>query len=580
MNDGMHRQLQQDSGLDAILHRLHGRREEWAAMATTARLALLRQVRERVPAVAERWVELSSQAKGIGRDTPLEGEEWTTGPWALLANCDHTLHTLESIAATGRSPTERLKTRMVAGEQLAVEVFPLNLSDRLLLSGVRAEVWMEPGVTVSRLHEHTARAYRTHATQGELGLVLGAGNISSIAPLDALYKLYAEKAVCLVKLNPVNDYLLPVFEHIFAPLIERGFLHFMRGGGAAGAYLCRHALVDTIHITGSHLTHDAIVYGAGPEGAARRLANTPANPKPVSSELGAVCPTIVVPGPWSQADVRFQAAHIATQKLHNSGFNCVACQMLVLPEGWQHTGALRQAVQAELAAAPDRQPYYPGAAQRQQEMAQQQGEARRVNAADGAANRHLITLPAPGLGNGYARAHEVFAPTLCEQMLPGGEAEDFLRRAIAYCNDELRGTLGANILIHPATIKALGPRWDELLRELKYGCIAVNAWTGLGYLLGAAPWGAFPGHVPNDVQSGIGSVHNTFMFDRPQRTVVQAPFRPFPRNLLSGGTTLLPKPPWFVSNRRAHRIGKQLFAFQVRPSWLKLPGIFLDALRG
>jgi aldehyde dehydrogenase (NAD(P)+) len=61
---------------------------------------------------------------------------------------------------------------------------------------------------------------------------------------------------------------------------------------------------------------------------------------------------------------------------------------------------------------------------------------------------------------------------------------------------------------------------------------------------------------------------------------VYAPFRPFPRGLLSGAMTLLPKPPWFVNNRRAHRVGKKLFAFQAKPSWFKLPGIFIDALRG
>jgi hypothetical protein len=33
----------------------------------------------------------------------------------------------------------------------------------------------------------------------------------------------------------------------------------------------------------------------------------PKNPRRVTSELGNVSPTIVVPGPWSAADVQFQA---------------------------------------------------------------------------------------------------------------------------------------------------------------------------------------------------------------------------------------------------------------------------------
>ena len=41
--------------------------------------------------------------------------------------------------------------------------------------------------------------------------------------------------------------------------------------------------------------------------------------------------------------------------------------------------------------------------------------------------------------------------------------------------------------------------------------------------------GAYPGHTYTDVQSGIGAVHNALMLDKPLKTVVSAPFRPFPR---------------------------------------------------
>ena len=261
----------------------------------------------------------------------------------------------------------------------------------------------------------------------------------------------------------------------------------------------------------------------------------------------------------------------------------MASQVLVLPTGWRHTGALRAALRRAMAQAPDRKPYYPGAAQRQAALAQATGIPERVGHMGAQADRQVLALPPLG-DPALARQQEVFGPTLCEQLLPGGaddgDAEAWLRAAIAYANQSLHGTLGANIVIHPATIRALGGRWDELLRELKYGTIAVNAWTGLGYLLPVNPWGAFPGHTLRDVQSGIGSVHNTLMFDRAERVVVQAPFRPFPRSVLTGGLSLLPKPPWFVTNRRAQHIGRLLFAFQHRPSWFKLPGIFWNALRG
>jgi len=41
----------------------------------------------------------------------------------------------------------------------------------------------------------------------------------------------------------------------------------------------------------------------------------------------------------------------------------------------------------------------------------------------------------------------------------------------------------------------------------------------------------------------------------------------------------MPKPPWFVTHRRAAAVGRQLTRFAHRPSLLKIPGIFLNVLR-
>ncbi|MFD7245462.1 hypothetical protein [Streptomyces massasporeus] len=48
------------------------------------------------------------------------------------------------------------------------------------------------------------------------------------------------------------------------------------------------------------------------EGAGRKKAGTPLLDKPATSELGGVSPTIVLPGGWSEADLRYQVEHIAT----------------------------------------------------------------------------------------------------------------------------------------------------------------------------------------------------------------------------------------------------------------------------
>jgi aldehyde dehydrogenase (NAD(P)+) len=44
--------------------------------------------------------------------------------------------------------------------------------------------------------------------------------------------------------------------------------------------------------------------------------------------------------------------------------------------------------------------------------------------------------------------------------------------------------------------------------------------------------------------------------------------------------TLLPKPPWFITNKKAGKLGMLLTRFQYRPGFLKIPRIFLNALLG
>lgn len=440
---------------------------------------------------------------------------------------------------------------------------------------------MQEGVNVENLKDNTASAYDIPPgdRKGSIGLVLGAGNIASIAPLDCFQKLFLEHSVVILKLNPVNDYLQKVMGRALKPLIDFGALAIVTGGTETGEYLCNHPDIETLHITGAGASHDAIVWGVGGEGVANKRMGKPRNTRRITSELGAVCPTIVVPGPWSKADIRFQAEHVATQKLHNSGFNCVACQMLVLPQEWAQRGQFVDALKSLMESAALRSLYYPGADDRIDKYLSAYPDAKNIGGNNDCPRRAIVSVDKND-AMGVAENFEVFAPVLSITTVDGADAEQYLRDAIAYCNEHLHGTLGANIIIHPATRRQLGGKWNEIVGELKYGCIGINAWSGLGFLSTQTPWGAFPGHTLDDVQSGIGFVHNTFMFDKVERTVVEAPFRPFPRNLLHGSFTLLPRPPWFVTNRKADKIGRLLTFFQYKPSWLKIPRMFLNALLG
>ena len=567
--------------LDAALEVLSQNKQVWAELAISAKVELLHQLLDNVGRVAERWVNAAAQAKGIPADSALAGEEWTSGPWALMYGTARYAKSLEEIARTGRPPLAPGSARTRPDGQVVVKVFPQSVYDSLLLNGITAEVWMQPGITEANLTDNMAGFYRTKAKTGRVALVLGAGNIASIAPMDVLWKLLGEGQVCLLKMNPVNEYLGPFLTEAFQPFVERGFVKVVYGAAAVGEYLTRHPQVEEIHVTGSARTHDAIVFGGGAEGEARKQRHERLNPRRVTSELGNVSPVIVVPGPWTAADLRYQAEHIVTMKMHNGGFNCIAGQVLVLPQVWDQTDALVGELKKVFAGTPNRSSYYPGAADRQRAAMAAHPDSLELDAPQNGFTPRTLVAPVDATRTAdFAFQEEAFASVLSQTRLPGADAAAFLANAVRFCNDTLWGTLGANLLIHPQTQRELGAKLEDAIAALRYGCIAINAWTGVGFLLSQLTWGAFPGHPETDIRSGAGVVHNSLFFDHPQKSVVRQSFYPSPRGVLHGDLTLLPKPPWFVTNKTAAATGRRLVAFERAPSALKLPGIFASALRG
>jgi aldehyde dehydrogenase (NAD(P)+) len=566
--------------LDQAVAMLGAHKDSWAALPIPQKIDFLIRTRYQITQVLDQWIAAATEAKQLADHPNMIAEEWIAGPWALLFWLNGMEKTLTALANGQTRLPAQLRRR--PDGQLIVNVFPTSVYDRLLLSGFHGEVWMQPGVNRLNLAETMAVFYKQPTPpSGKVALVLGAGNVASIAPLDVLYKLYAEGQVCVLKMNPVNDYLGPIFEQVFAPFIMAGYVTFAYGDAAVGAYLATHPGIDEIHMTGSIRTHDAIVFGTGEEGAARKQRDESITTKRISSELGNVSPTIIVPGPWTAADLRYQAEHFVTQKYNNNGFNCIAAQVLVMPQAWPLREAFLDAIRQVIRELPTRAAYYPGAAQRQADALARHPNAEQIDPAAGSlVSRTLITgLDATDTGE-FCFREESFGVVIAETALPGQSAAEFLMNAARFCNDVLFGTLGATVIIHPATQRALGSQFEDFLATMRYGAIGVNAWSASAYLLSNVPWGAYPGHSRNDIQSGVGVVHNTLLFDKSQKSVIYQPFYPFPHNLRHGELHFSPKPAWFVTNKQARALSERLTAFEADPNFGHLPRIFALALRG
>ena len=121
-----------------------------------------------------------------------------------------------------------------------------------------------------------------------------------------------------------------------------------------------------------------------------------------------------------------------------------------------------------------------------------------------------------------------------------GEIVDATWRAVAYC-------------LHPLALL-----WALLPLALVAGAV---------FGLGTAPWGGHPSSNLQDIQSGLGWVHNTFLLEGIEKMVLRAPAKAFPVS------------PWFPGHKTQDVLGRRLVDFEMGPSWLKIPGIAVAGMK-
>jgi hypothetical protein len=560
--------------LDELVGRLRDGAKTWVKLPVAQKAAVARRMLEGFSRVAERSVRAAVAAKGIKPGTPQEGEEWLSGPYVTLRILRLTAEALEALAAGRNTPIGKVD-RTIDGK-LRVQVYPMTLLDKLLFGGLTAETVLEAGATDKDLAQR-ARFYKTgpdfDTSKGRVALILGAGNVNSIPPTDVVTKLFSEGKVCILKMNPVNAYVGPFIEEAFKELIEKGWLAVVYGGAEEGSYLCKHAGVNEIHITGSDKTHDAIVWGPpGKERAERMARNQPLLDKEITSELGNVSPVLVVPGPYSAKELAFQADNIGGQVTNNASFNCNAAKMLVTPKGWKRTDELFTQLEKAIGAAPVRKAWYPGAKDRYQQLTSGRSSVRTIGSADADSLPWTIVK---GLDSADKSERNFTTEPFCSILsaTEAGSSDDpiaYLEQAVEFANERLWGTLSACVIVHPETLKdpKVNAAFEQAIAKLRYGAIGINIWPAIAFVLGTTPWGAHPGATLTNIQSGRGFVHNTSMLEKIEKCVCRYPVSNFP------------KLPYFPTHKNAHVLGAKLAAFEPSQSWLSLPGIVGSALKG
>ena len=222
-----------------------------------------------------------------------------------------------------------------------------------------------------------------------------------------------------------------------------------------------------------------------------------------------------------------------------------------------------------LAQIETRQAFYPDAHKRQIQFRQQNSTARQFGSGgDGRLPWTFILDIPPDDTENICFRREAFCGLMAETSLEASSIADFIDQSVAFANRNLWGTLTASLIVHPRSLKRpeIAAGVDRALRKLRYGTGLLNQYGGYAYYLMTTPWGSYPGQDLYDVQSGIGSVNNAFMFDRPQKSVVRSPF-------------VLKADPVQFTFKHFNTFGQKLVDFERSPSWLKLSGLLWNRIR-
>jgi len=526
--------------IDRSISSLRVSSKEFATIDNAKLITLFEECIQNIKSVAYYWATVAAENKGV-TNTIAEGEEWLGGPFASVFGIQYYIDSLKDLH-------KPLDEKLYNKENNTYKVFPNNNLEKIFFPFISAEVKFNKNISFKEIEKFRGFAMR-YSHKPSTTLVLGAGNVSSIPLLDTIFHLVTKRSVVYLKLNPVNEYLLPVYEKIFENFIALGYIVVSKGSTEESKYMVNHKGIDHIHLTGSDETYENIVYGKKLSDNEKNLKTlSKINKTSFSSELGNVTPIIIHPGNWSTSELKHQARKIVTAKLNNGGFNCISAQIVVLPEGWKHTDKLMKYIKQYMKNIDDRYSYYPNSLEKLNNLEKDKNYERLND----------LSCATPHLSReikAYSKfeTSEIWGTSIYFKQIPYNNEEDYAREVIDYCNNNLWGNLGATVIFKKYNNKKQKPITNLYIEELKYGTVAINEWSAIGFIIPTLPWGGFSGNKDNDIQSGQDFVHNSLFFESAQNGIVYSKFRM--SNIID--------PLWFVTNKKGKKVFKNLTYFQI-----------------
>jgi acyl-CoA reductase-like NAD-dependent aldehyde dehydrogenase len=277
----------------------------------------------------------------------------------------------------------------------------------------------------------------------------------------------------------------------------------------------------------------------------------------------------VVPGDWSEKDIKEQAAKMAFWMMRHEGYICFAPRILVLHRGWSLRQSFLDALVEALSEVTPIRAYYPGSSEMQQVFVKAHPEAIEIG---GGLEDHVPWTVIPDLdpmvSDDICFRRESFSGLCGEVSLDAPSVPEFLDQAVEFLNGTVWGTLSTTLVVGEKSLAddQIASAVERSIADLRYGTVALNGPGTWGFYTMIAPWGGFLGSKLQDIQSGTCRVANFLMLHHPQKTVVRAPFKMRPYPFLS-------------TSKELHVFSRKLAEFEENSSFTKLPGLFWSAMQ-
>jgi acyl-CoA reductase-like NAD-dependent aldehyde dehydrogenase len=548
MND----ETNDQNNIHFIIEGVSAKSDEWATLPLSQKVDLLENVISNAFDYKDEWLLQNQQSKGVDPQNDLHGygelDILVQGPATFGGYAHAILASLKYCLQNQGKPPPPTNTKRIGKQKRLASVWPSkwNLLEHIEAFGMTGELVC----SITSGEEVQDKYDEATSTDSGVAVILAPGNFD--APTDLLCQLFIKGRVCVYKPHPINKSSVNVLEKILHPLVQRGYIAIVDDSKETAQQLTASPLIKEIVLTGSSSTLEKI----------QATTSTP-----VCAELGAVNPWLVVPGPqWNERSVDKHARALVFAKLGNNGHVCVSPQVLVLPKAWKYRKRLLQRVEYWMSQHPGSPGYYPESAKSHTWFAEHP-KAKKIQFVAGRKHQHHNSdkiVPVypnqqrPILITGISQEkdrnllqREAWCPVLMELSLEfsGGDPDeypmDYLKEAIKITEANVFGSLSMAILINDRTMRRHRKEFDDILvNHTPYGIVGVNIWPVLANSMAQLRWGAFSGKV----ESGAGSLGNSFLFRNCEKTIIRAPFSYLPRHMLQ---VMPPKKAKLVFNRLA-----------------------------